>query len=215
MIVWPAKDPAETLDFNWTVPVDAGDTVATYTAAVASGTVAIDADENGDARVTVWLSGGTDLETATFNLTATTVGGRTFRELAVLPVFDRASELLALFRLRYAAFASIADGVIGYWLADAAGRIADPWPEDARDPAKLVLAAHMLAESGALSGNAGIPAGVTSFRSGSFSATFSDSVANRTGFSTTIYGREFLALRRRNFVGMTTAWAPPTSVYDA
>lgn len=207
MIVWPAKDPAEVLDFTWTVPLDADDTIATAAITLLSGTVVIDEDDNTDTQLQAWLSAGADGETATFNLTATTAGGRTFREVAILPVFDRASELLALFRLRYSAFATTDDGTIGYWLADAAVAVDDSWPELRRDPAKLALAAHMLAAN-----SSEIPAGVTSFKSGTFSATFADAAANRTGLEATIYGREFLSLRRLSFAGPRLAWDPPASV---
>jgi hypothetical protein len=210
MIVWPAKDPVEELDFTWTVPLDTGDTIASHTVAVSSGTIAIDSDSNSNTQVTVWLSGGADGETATVNLTATTAGGRTFREVAVLPVFDRASDLLALFRLRYGAFSAVADGTIGYWLADAARLVDDAWAEADRDPARFAWAAHMLSETGALA--SAIPAGVTSFRSGSFSATIDSSVATLTGLKATSYGREFLALRRASFAGPFLAWTPPAPV---
>jgi hypothetical protein len=200
MIAWPAKDPAEVLDFTWTVPLDTGDTIASFTATVASGTITIDSDSASDTQVTVWLSGGADGETATVNLTATTAGGRTFREVAVLPVFDRASELLALFRLRYPALSTIADGTIGYWFAEST-HIAD------NDAARLALAAH----NSSLAAPSAIPAGVTSFKSGTFSATLSDSVAGRTGLNATVYGREYLSLMRGTG-GPRLAWTPPANV---
>ena len=212
MIVWPAKDPAEVLDFTWEPPLDSGDTIASHTAAVSTGTAVIDSDSDTDSAVTLWLSGGTDGETATIALTATTAAGRVFREVAILPVFDRASELLALFRLRYSAFATVSDGTIGYWLADASLAVHDGWAEATRDPAKLALAAHLLEANGARSG--AIPAGLTSFKSGTFSATMSDAAASRTGFASTIYGREYLALMGRTFAGPRLAWTPP-AVLDA
>ena len=204
MIVWPAKDPAEVFDFTWTVPLDAGDTITAHTAVVASGTVAKDSDDATASQVRVWLSGGTDGETATFTLTAITNGGRTFREVAVLPVFDRASSLLAMFRLRYPAFAAIDDGTIGYWLASAGAHA--NWGDDA-DVARQALAAHRIELA-----NAAIPGGVTNFKSGTFSATLSDVAANRTGYDATVYGREYLDLMRRNFAGPIMAWTPPTDV---
>lgn len=210
MIVWPAKDPAEVLDFTWTVPLDGADTIASFTATVATGTVVKQSASNSTTQVTVWLSGGTNAETATINLTAVTAGGRTFRELAVLPVFDRASTMLALFRLRYPAFSTVADGQIGYWLADALTQVGDEWAEANRDAAKFAWAAHRMAEGGMLTG--AIPAGVTSFKSGAFSATIADVVAGLTGLSGTIYGREFLALRRASFGGPLLSWSPPARV---
>jgi hypothetical protein len=50
---------------------------------------------------------------------------------------------------------------------------------------------------------------VTSFKSGTFSASLSDAAASRTGYDATAYGRDFLLLRRRNFTGMMPAWNPP------
>lgn len=209
MIVWPAKDPAEVLDYTWTVGLDTGDTIASYTATTTSG-VTIDSDSENDTQVTLWLSGGVDGETAMFNLTATTAGGRTFREIAVLPVFDRASELLAMFRLRYPALASVEDGQVGYWLADALNLVGTSWG-DSQDVGRLAFAAHQVA--GSVSG--AIPAGVTSFKSGTFSATVAESIAALKGFESTVYGRELLALRRTLFAGPMLAWTPPAADYYA
>lgn len=207
MIIWPAKDPAEVLDYTWTVPLDTGDTVASYTVALTTGTAVLDSDSNTTTMVVAWVSGGTDGETSTFTLTATTTGGRTYREIAALPVFDRASEMLAFFRLRYPAFASIADGQIGYWLASATLQVGDNWPTAGQSDARLALAAHNAAIA-----TASIPAGVTSFKSGTFSATLSDAAASRTGYSATVYGREYLDLVRRHFSGPFSAWSVPTNV---
>lgn len=210
MIVWTAKDPAEIADYTWTPDLDAGDTIATFTASVTSGTVVIDSSTRTTTTGTVWLSGGADKELALLNLTVTTAGGRTFREGAVLPVFNRAAELLALFRLRYPAFASVSDGLISYRLYDALTEVDDNWPATQRTNARLAWSAHKLAEAGSLGG--AVPQGVTSFKSGTFSATVSDSVAGLTGMDATVYGREFVALRRVAFAGPRMAWTPPTAL---
>lgn len=207
MIVWPAKDPDEVADFTWTPPLDDGDTIATFAAAVASGTVAIDSDEFTTTLATVWLSGGMDGETATFTLTVTTAGGRTFETTAALLVASSDTPLLTAFRIRYPAFVALADSAILYWLSDAARFVDTSWREADRDPASLAYAAHMLSETGALP--SAIPAGLTSFRSGAFSATMADGLAGLTGFQSSIYGREFLALRRASFAGPRLAWTPP------
>jgi hypothetical protein len=207
MIAWPAKDPAEELDFSWTVPLDTGDSIATFTATKASGTVTKESQSNSTTIGTVWISGGTANEKAYFTLEAVTLGGRTFRESAILPIIDRAAELLGTFRMRYPAFASIDDGKISYWLADAGLVIGSNWPSDWILPAKACWTAHKLAESGALSG--AVPAGLTSFKSGTFSATVSDSIAGLTGLDATVYGREFLAMRRSLFSGPIMSWNSP------
>lgn len=210
MIVWTAKDPAEIADYTWTPDLDAGDTIATFTTSVTSGTVVIDSSTRTTTTGTVWLSGGADKELAMFSLTVTTAGGRTFREGAVLPIFDRATELLALFRLRYPAFAAVSDGLISYRLFDALTEVGDNWPSAQRTNARLAWSAHKLAEAGSLGG--AVPQGVTSFKSGTFSATVSDSVAGLTGMDATVYGREFVALRRVAFAGPRMAWTPPTAL---
>jgi hypothetical protein len=207
MITWPAKDPADVADYTWTPDLDSGDHISTFVATATSGTVA---QHSGATHTnfagTVWLEGGVDGEVATFSLIVTTTGGRTFREAATIPVVDHAGALLVQFRLRFPAFATVDDGTVGYWLADAANTAGTSWGDD-RDVARLLLAAHNVAQA-----NASIPGGVTSFKSGTFSATVSDMAANRTGFSATPYGREYLDLMRRNFAGPISAWVPPAYV---
>lgn len=207
MIVWPAKDPAEVLDYTWSPPLDSGDTIVSYT--VATSDVTIDSDSNTPTTVTMWISGGTSGENATITLTAVTAGGRTLREVGVLPVFDRASAILALFRVRHGKFAAVADGTVGYWLAEGSAKVS-AWAAADQDEGAMLLAAHNLASQGL--GSGAIPAGVTSFKSGTFSATVSDGLASKTGFAATSYGRDYLALAKRNFGGPRLAWAPPTSL---
>jgi hypothetical protein len=110
---------------------------------------------------------------------------------------------------RYPAFDSVADATVSYWLDEAAIDCAS-WADDTRARAEMLLAAHRLVQAGAIT--AAIPAGVTSFKSGTFSATVSDGMASATGFDATVYGREFIALRRAQFSGPRLAWTPPTTV---
>jgi hypothetical protein len=101
---------------------------------------------------------------------------------------------------RYPAFAAVDEDTIDYWLAEAASLCAG-WSDDTRARGEMAHAAHRMAELG-LGGQAGqVPAGVTGFRSGDFAAQVSDSVAARTGYEATVYGREFRQLQRRNFAG--------------
>ncbi|WP_368655950.1 DUF4054 domain-containing protein [Novosphingobium sp. B1] len=53
---------------------------------------------------------------------------------------------------------------------------------------------------------------MTSFKSGTFSASVSDGVASRTGYDATVYGREFKQLARSLFSGPRLAWSPPSGV---
>ena len=210
MIVWPAKSPTERLDFSWRGPLDTGDAIDTFTPAHVSGDAALDGSGSvsGDL-ATVWITGGTADEIAYFNLTVVTDAGRTFRQTAILPIIDRAAAMLAGFRLRYPAFDDVDDGRIGYWLAQSATEVGSNWAEDMRSAGKYAWVGHKLVESGALA--SAVPAGLTSFKSGTFEAKVSDKIASLTGFDSTVYGREFLAMRRRLFSGPITAWEVPTS----
>lgn len=116
------------------------------------------------------------------------------------------SPLLPDFRIRYPAFAAVADASVQIWLDDGEGETL-PWPEAVRERATMLYAAHRLSAQGL--GTGAIAAGVTSFKSGTFSATLSDAAASRTGFSSTVYGLEYLALMRRHFGGPRLAWTPP------
>lgn len=118
--------------------------------------------------------------------------------------------LLATFRARYPAFAAVADDSVEIWLDEGFIETA-ALPAEVQTRAVMLCAAHQLASQGL--GEGTIAAGVTSFRSGSFSATLSDSHASRTGLSATAYGRDYLALMRRYFGGPRLAWTPPAAVW--
>ncbi|MFN3474080.1 MAG: DUF4054 domain-containing protein [Blastomonas sp.] len=113
------------------------------------------------------------------------------------------------FRARYPAFAALDNAAIQVWLDEGETETAT-WADDTRARAVMLYAAHKLAEGGQGTGN--IAAGVTSFKSGTFSATITDAAASRTGFYATVYGREYLDLMRRNFGGPRLAWQPPAYV---
>lgn len=110
---------------------------------------------------------------------------------------------------RYPAFDPVPDTTVALWLADAAQDCA-AWPDDYRTRGEVLRTAHSLAELGL--GAGAIPAGVSSFKSGTFSATVSDNIAGATGFASTVYGREFLSLQRKLFGGPIMAWQADTYV---
>lgn len=109
------------------------------------------------------------------------------------------SGLLAAFRLRFPAFAAVADETVQYWIDDAEKLVGDNWPEDDRAIGVITLAAHNMASIGLGKGTA--PQGVTSFKSGTFSVQMSDKAASATGYSSTIYGRQYLDMCQRIFGG--------------
>ena len=112
-------------------------------------------------------------------------------------------------KARYPAFAAVLDVTVQVWLDDAATYADATWPDADRRTGVMAYAAHRMAEMGI--GTAAIPLGLTSFKSGTFSASVSDKTASATGLDATVYGREFAALRRRNFAGPRLAWTPPAA----
>jgi hypothetical protein len=103
---------------------------------------------------------------------------------------------------RYPDFTSVSTTTIDYWLNEALAEVDDSWPEDVRANGQMAWAAHRMAELGA-TGLVGVSggSGVSSFKSGTFSATLTDEAANRTGYYATVYGREFADMQRRWFGG--------------
>jgi hypothetical protein len=105
---------------------------------------------------------------------------------------------------RYPAFTAVADETIQYWLTDAERFVDESWIEGDYAPALMARAAHEMALAGLGSeaeATADLPAGVTSFKSGSLSVQFSEgAAADRAAGSlaSTRYGSEFVILRRRN-----------------
>lgn len=210
MVIWPGKAPDTVAEFTLDPQIDAGDAIDSFTAAVGDGNVVIDSSSNTDTRITVGLSGGTAGTTARIDFEIETEDGRTFSESATLQIIDKSADDLAAFRLRYPAFVSVPDEAISYWITDGDRVVDSSWSEGDIDPARFAHAAHMMVENGILTSK--IPAGVTSFKSGTFSATIADSIASAEGYRSTIYGRQFLVLRRANLSGPRGVWNPPANV---
>ena len=110
----------------------------------------------------------------------------------------------ATLRLRYAAFENVTDERIQYWLTDAGRIVTEDWGDD-YEPATLALAAYHMSANRVpgmtLDASEQLPAGVTRFRSASMDVGLSDAAANRAvlgGYSSNVYGQEFLPMLRRN-----------------
>lgn len=229
MSAWPAKDPDAVLDYTFTIPLDAGDAVDTYTFTRVSGTVVIEDEDIAGAVITARLSGGVDGETSVFQVTWVTTADREDEEFITQLVTQsdyvalvytdyvkpRAQHLIA----RYPAFADVDTTTIQYWLTDAERFVDESWSEGDYAIALMALAAHNMATAGLGTDAAAvsdIPTGVTSIKTGSFSASFADGVAadRVTGaLASTRYGAEYAALLRRNKGGprITATGALPYS----
>jgi len=105
---------------------------------------------------------------------------------------------------RYPAFAAVDPDTIQYWLTDAERFVDESWTEGDYPIAIMALAAHNMVLAGLgtdAAATAELPGGVTNFKSGSLSVSFSDKAASDRAagaLASTRYGAEFAALRRRN-----------------
>lgn len=107
------------------------------------------------------------------------------------------------FRIRYPAFASVAEETVQYWLDDAYDTTKD-WGCDVAQKAQMALAAHNLAIAGAGTSGGAVAGladmGVTAFKSASMSVSFAEGVVKARsggGLNSTRYGEEYVDYRRR------------------
>jgi hypothetical protein len=122
-------------------------------------------------------------------------------------------------KIKYPAFADVADATVDVHILDASTSGVDTsWLENDYQPAVRALAAHTMAllsigAHGEVTGYA--MQGVSSFRSGNFSASFDSGAVGAAaggGFDATPYGREYYALLRKNKGGPRVA--VPTLPYS-
>lgn len=206
MLNWPAKDPDEVLDYRWEPVIDAGDTLSSITLARIAGDVVTDSTVEDATGITLVLSGGNDGANV-FRGLASTIGGRTFEEYITLPVVSKPDAgLVASLKARYPAFTNVDAATIAYWLTDAE-RYVGAWGDD-RDVGLISIAARNMVAA-KVSGIAASDAsglggsGVTSFRSGSFSAQITEDAAN--GKLTGLWDADWAGLVRIYGAGLGVA----------
>ncbi|WP_107341704.1 DUF4054 domain-containing protein [Agrobacterium pusense] len=115
----------------------------------------------------------------------------------------------ATFKARYPEFTPVSDVLIQLMLNEAFDEVGDTWLERDRARAQMLLVAHRLTLEGepdrttSGSGSAGIGAikrdKVGDSETEFFGVSGSDGSNSAAGYSLTAYGREFLALLRKNF----------------
>lgn len=231
MTTWTTKDPQAVEDYSYTIPLDAGDAVATHALTVLAGTVAIDSESLNGNVLTAWLSGGAEGETAVFRIAWTTVGGRSdddvimlfvsSHEFAALVLAGYAKPLPTHLKMRYPAFSAVDAATIQYWLTDAERSVDTSWGEGDYAAALMALAAHNMTLAGLgadAAAIASVPIGITQMRSGSLGLSFTNEAANArmTGdFTATRYGQEYQLLLRRNRGGpsVTDSGVPVDYLY--
>lgn len=104
-------------------------------------------------------------------------------------------------KARYPEFDLVPNARIEVVIDETALDVTDDWPEDYREPARLALAAHLLATEGALSAGGGVAINgpVQSVKVGDVQTTFATQGGSSGGaaarYETTAYGKRFLQLR--------------------
>jgi hypothetical protein len=214
-MTWTAKDPNETRDYIWTVPLDAGDTIVAHTATVAHGNhITIPTSSVDGANVVVWIAGGNHNETAIVTLTATTDGGRTFEATFTLKIIDTDQAFELAFKAAFPAFADTPRDAIAYWHGRAEAVITDAYG-DQKDHATMLLTAHHLTMQGQGGGAAAQRmskfGGATRVKSGSLELAW-DGGGDSMGFKATIYGQELWPIARNvlGIGGVTATGTVPT-----
>jgi len=110
------------------------------------------------------------------------------------------------FKAQFLAFSTLTEEPYAAWATKAERRVGESYGDEQQDATEL-LTAHLLAINGiGLAAGTGTLAatGATSFKSGTFSATLSDSVvAQRAkgGYASTTWGQQFQEIQRRLFGG--------------
>jgi len=103
----------------------------------------------------------------------------------------------ATLKTRYPAFTAVADATVDYWINDGLRFVPEAWGADDYAVGLMTYAAHNMGLGG-LGTDASSGAGVTSVKSGTFSATISEAQANAKGYAATRYGHDFAAIQRRH-----------------
>lgn len=106
----------------------------------------------------------------------------------------------AAFKLRHPSFASVADVTVTAMLAEASRSVSTQWSEADYADAIMYLAAHLIAEENSAGGiSAASKAGpIERVKADSVEIQYAAGAKNDGVFDTTVYGRRFKELRKRN-----------------
>lgn len=103
-------------------------------------------------------------------------------------------------------FDDVDDFLIESAIDEAAGCVDTTWQEDDYQPAIMFLAAHNLIEEDALGDrDTGVSGPIVSEKLGDASANYANPQNNESNsvYGSTVYGRRFARLQKRNFSGAT------------
>lgn len=115
---------------------------------------------------------------------------------------------------RFPAFAAVLDATIDLYIADA--QVDTSWLESDYATAIMLWAAWAMTDVGIGTGgeiSGYIGSGVSRLKSGTLDVSFSDKAASLSGYETNIYGRQFLALLRKNKGGPRVIVGDPGPCY--
>lgn len=108
----------------------------------------------------------------------------------------------AAFKARHPAFVAVADDLVTAMLTEASRSVSTCWSEADYPDAIMYLAAHMIAEENSAGGvSAASKAGpIKRVKADSVEIEYAATPLSDVNLDTTLYGRRFLALRKRNII---------------
>lgn len=106
----------------------------------------------------------------------------------------------AAFKARHVAFATVADGTVDAFLAEASRSVSTEWIEADYADAIMYLAAHLMQEEGAAGGQSSVAAAgpIKRVKADTVEIEYAGLFGLDHALGSTVYGRRFLALRDRN-----------------
>lgn len=110
----------------------------------------------------------------------------------------------AQFKARHTAFAAVADATVDAFLAEALNSVSAYWSEADYKPAVMYLAAHLMTEEGAAGGQSSVAAAgpIKRVKADTVEIEYAGLYGLDATLGTTVYGRRFQELRKRNSPGV-------------
>jgi len=226
---WDAKDPDEQLDYrvDWSADLNTGDVItnSTFELVTAAG-VSIVVQGFTDTDATCLIAGGTSGLTAVIKNTVMTAANIILETVILLPIVSNEVSYASPtgyimptpgnLKARFApVFNSVDPGRLQIALTNAARQVDNTWTEGDYAEAIMQLAAHFLTREGVGTSAAAqfwANGGVVKREKGAdheieiaVNSAITGGGSGSDPFASTPYGQEFIAIRRRNFSGVTVA----------
>lgn len=110
----------------------------------------------------------------------------------------------AAFKARHTPFAAVADETVTMFLVEASRSVSTSWSEQDYGDAIMYLAAHLMHEEGIAGGQSAVAAAgpIKRVKADTVEIEYAGLYGLDAALGTTVYGRRFMELRRRNSPGV-------------